>query len=55
MNKDVIKSLAIAGSFIIAIANLVVLFEGLKQMESSKAKNDEILELLRKIDKRLAA
>lgn len=52
--KEIIKSLAIAGSFIIAIANLVILFDGLKQLESSRTKNDEILALLRKIDKKLA-
>lgn len=52
-DKEIIRNLTIAGSFIIAIANLVILFDGLKQLESNKSKSDEIINLLKKIDSKL--
>lgn len=45
--KDLIK----AGSILIAIAGFVVLYESLKQLETSN--KNELLNLLKKIDKKL--
>jgi hypothetical protein len=53
MSENGLSAIIRAGGFLISLAGIVVLYESIKQIDSSKKQNDDILLLLRQINSKL--